>query len=69
VEGQSELIKQEYLRYCKRLIEEDKRKGGNSNDYDHDGKPLLFDIIAGTSIGAMNGAVLLSQYLKIGWDE
>jgi NTE family protein len=24
----------------------------------------LFDIIAGTSIGAMNGAVLLSQYLK-----
>jgi NTE family protein len=54
---------------CKRLIAEDKRKDDNSNDYDHDGKPLLFDIIAGTSIGAMNGAVFLSQYLKTGsWE-
>ena len=53
---------------CKRLIEEDRRKGDN-NEYDNDGKPLLFDIIAGTSIGAMNGAVLLSQYLKTGsWE-
>ncbi|MFL6378287.1 MAG: patatin-like phospholipase family protein, partial [Nitrososphaeraceae archaeon] len=50
---------------CKRLIEEDKRKGGNNNlIHDNGGNPLLFDIIAGTSIGAMNGAVLLSQYLK-----
>jgi NTE family protein len=53
---------------CKRLIEEDNRKEDN-NEYDNDGKPLLFDIIAGTSIGAMNGAVLLSQYLKTGsWE-
>lgn len=55
---------------CKRLIEEDKKKKYNhDSDYDDDIKPLLFDIIAGTSIGAMNGAVLLSQYLKTGsWD-
>jgi predicted acylesterase/phospholipase RssA len=25
---------------------------------------LLFDIVAGTSIGAMNGTVLVSQFLK-----
>ena len=51
---------------CKRLIEEDKRKGDNNNNivHDNDGNPLLFDIIGGTSIGAMNGAVLLSQYLR-----
>lgn len=41
---------------CKRLIHEDRKKGRNSK--------FLFDIIAGTSIGAMNGAVLVSQYLK-----
>ena len=46
---------------CKRLTQEEKRKGDNVDD---DGGKLLFDIIAGTSIGAMNGAVLLSQYLK-----
>jgi NTE family protein len=51
---------------CKRLIEEDKKKENRNSEYEHDGKPLLFDIIAGTSIGAMNGAVLLSQYLKTG---
>ncbi len=27
---------------------------------------LLFDIIAGTSIGAMNGAILVSQFLQSG---
>ena len=54
---------------CKRLIEEDKKKADSNSEYDHDSKPLLFDIIAGTSIGAMNGAVLLSQYLKTGsWE-
>jgi predicted acylesterase/phospholipase RssA len=54
---------------CKRLIEEDKKKADSNSEYDHDDKPLLFDIIAGTSIGAMNGAVLLSQYLKTGsWE-
>lgn len=54
---------------CKRLIEEDKKIGDSNNEYDHDSKPLLFDIIAGTSIGAMNGAVFLSQYLKTGsWE-
>ena len=47
-----------------------REKYRNNEEYDHDGKPsLLFDIIAGTSIGAMNGAVLLSQYLKTGnWE-
>ncbi|MGH9995134.1 MAG: hypothetical protein ACRD4J_07855 [Nitrososphaeraceae archaeon] len=30
----------------------------------------MFDIIAETSIGAMNGALLLSQYLKSGnWES
>jgi NTE family protein len=54
---------------CKRLIEEDKKKVDYNSEYDHDGKPLLFDIISGTSIGAMNGAVFLSQYLKTGsWE-
>jgi NTE family protein len=41
---------------CKTLSEEDKdenRKGG-----------LLFDIVAGASIGAMNGAVLVSNFLN-----
>ena len=41
---------------CKKLTEEDKEKG----EVDR----LLFDIVAGTSIGAMNGAVLVSQYLQ-----
>jgi NTE family protein len=40
----------------KRITQEDKEKGDNNR--------LLFDIVAGTSIGAMNGAVLVSQYLK-----
>ena len=39
-----------------RLTQEDNEKGENNR--------LLFDIIAGTSIGAMNGAVLVSQYLE-----
>jgi len=54
---------------CKRFIEEDKKKRDSNSEYDHDSKPLLFDVIAGSSIGAMNGAVLLSQYLKTGsWE-
>src|SRR5215210_1637282 len=40
----------------KRLTQEDNEKGENNRH--------LFDIVAGTSIGAMNGAVLVSQYLK-----
>lgn len=53
---------------CKGLIEEDKKKKDSNSEYDHDSKPL-FDIIAGTSIGAMNGAVLVGQYLKTGsWE-
>jgi predicted acylesterase/phospholipase RssA len=40
----------------KRLTQEDNEKGDNDR--------LLFDIVAGTSIGAMNGAVLVSQYLQ-----
>ena len=39
----------------KKLSEEDKKNGEDR---------LLFDIIAGTSIGAMNGGVLVSQFLK-----
>lgn len=38
-----------------KLIERDKKIR------DHD--ELLFDIVAGTSIGAMNGAVVVSQFL------
>jgi NTE family protein len=54
---------------CKRLIEEDKKKVDYNSEYDHDSKSLLFDVIAGTSIGAMNGAVLVGQYLKTGsWE-
>src|SRR5215211_7536620 len=43
---------------CKRLTQQDMKRGNDNK--------LLFDIIAGTSIGAMNGAVLVSQYLKTG---
>jgi len=47
---------------CKRLSEED-----NDNDR-KDG--LLFDIIAGSSIGAMNGAVFVSNFLNTkSWDK
>ncbi len=41
---------------AERLTQEDKEKPG--------GNRLLFDIVAGTSIGAMNGAVLVSKYLE-----
>lgn len=41
---------------CKKLTEEDREKENKSR--------LLFDIVAGTSIGAMNGAILVSQFLK-----
>ncbi len=40
---------------CRKLKEMDKRN--------HEEDRLLFDIVAGTSIGAMNGAVLVSRYL------
>jgi NTE family protein len=47
---------------CNSLIERDKK------NKDHDG--LLFDIIAGTSMGAMNGAVFVSQFLQTGsWEN
>ena len=39
-----------------KLTEKDNERG-------YSGKPL-FDIIAGTSIGAINGAILISQVLK-----
>ena len=48
---------------CKKLREEDaedKEKGDT----------LLFDIVAGTSIGAMNAAVLVSQFLQTeSWED
>ena len=47
---------------CRRLKEEDKENG--------EGNGLLFDIVAGTCIGAMNGAVLVSRYLETeSWDD
>src|SRR5215467_6253110 len=47
---------------CNSLLERDYK------NQDHNG--LLFDIIAGTSIGAMNGAVLVSQFLQTGsWKD
>jgi predicted acylesterase/phospholipase RssA len=46
----------------KKLKAEDKKKGEENR--------LLFDIVAGTSIGAMNGAVLVSQFLQTGsWED
>ena len=39
------------------------------NENREEGK-LIFDIVAGSSIGAMNGAVLVSQFLKTGsWED
>lgn len=47
---------------CRKLIEDDKE----SNRQDR----LLFDIVAGTSIGAMNGAILVSQFLETNsWEK
>jgi NTE family protein len=46
----------------KKLKEEDKEEGQENR--------LLFDIVAGTSIGAMNSAVLVSQFLQTGsWED
>jgi predicted acylesterase/phospholipase RssA len=46
----------------KKLKAEDMEKGEENR--------LLFDIVAGTSIGAMNGAVLVSQFLQTGsWED
>lgn len=41
---------------CKKIIEDDKKNGENDR--------LLFDIVAGTSIGAMNAAVLVGNVVK-----
>ncbi|ALI34564.1 Patatin-like phospholipase [Candidatus Nitrosocosmicus oleophilus] len=41
---------------CENLLQQDIENG--------DEDELLFDIVAGTSIGAMNGAILVSQYLE-----
>jgi predicted acylesterase/phospholipase RssA len=47
---------------CRNLRMEDKGNG--------EGNRLLFDVIAGTSIGAMNGAILVSQYLETkSWEK
>jgi NTE family protein len=47
---------------CKKLTEDDRE----SNRQDR----LLFDIVAGTSIGAMNAAVLVSQFLQThNWEK
>jgi NTE family protein len=48
--------------FCNNLVERDKKNGEHDN--------LLFDVIAGTSMGAMNGAVLVSQFLQTGsWED
>jgi NTE family protein len=41
---------------CKNLSQQNRERGEEDR--------LLFDIVAGTSIGAMNGAILISQFLK-----
>src|SRR5215207_4663807 len=41
---------------CNKLLEDIKIYGKNDQS--------LFDIVAGTSIGAINGAILVSQYLE-----
>ena len=41
---------------CKKLTEQDNENGEEGR--------LLFDIVAGTSIGAMNGAILVRQFLE-----
>jgi NTE family protein len=48
---------------CKKVMEKDMKKGTTNGP--------LFDIIAGTSIGAMNAAVLLGNVVKKGkaWDK
>jgi len=40
---------------CKNLAEQEKENGQENK--------MLFDIVAGTSIGATNGAILVSQFL------
>ena len=45
---------------CQKLAVEDKE-----NNKDSDNR-MIFDIVIGSSIGAMNGAVLVSQFLKTG---
>jgi NTE family protein len=48
---------------CKKLTEDDKESNNRENR-------LLFDIVAGTSIGAMNGAILVSQFLQThNWEK
>jgi predicted acylesterase/phospholipase RssA len=48
---------------CDNLIERDKKNGDHHTE-------LLFDVIAGTSMGAMNGAVFVSQFLQTGsWKD
>src|SRR5919112_3032967 len=47
---------------CKKLMERDNENGEEGR--------LLFDVVAGTSIGAMNGAILVSQFLKTqSWEK
>jgi NTE family protein len=47
---------------CNILMEQDKKNGEQNR--------LLFDLIAGTSIGAMNGAVFVSRFLQTGsWKD
>jgi predicted acylesterase/phospholipase RssA len=47
---------------CKKLAEDDKE----NNRQDR----LLFDVVAGTSMGAMNGAILVSQFLQThSWEK
>ena len=54
------------LRVLRNKLEEDDEE---DNTIRREGR-LLFDIIAGTSIGAMNGAILVSQFLQSGnWEE
>lgn len=47
---------------CKNLNNEDRENGEENR--------LLFDVVAGTSIGAINAAMLVSQFLETqSWDK
>ena len=52
-----ERMKQVYLRYYVRSFYEEDKENNREDS-------LLFDIVAGTSIGATNGAILVSQFLE-----
>jgi NTE family protein len=47
---------------CEHLFDRDEGKSNNDNNNEKDGP--IFDVVAGTSIGAMNAAVLVSNLVN-----